>query len=98
MTISMRQYKIKLITSVVCKDRLYPLGESLLMVFDGLNVNRKNELDFHAKQDDYLGTLATVLSNLAQDKKNMEILQKRLLAKLRDDLEYMQDNYRLIRK
>ncbi|MCK5211871.1 hypothetical protein KAJ89_04170 [Candidatus Parcubacteria bacterium] len=93
-----RQYKIGSAAPIICKDCLYPLGELSLVIFDGLDANRKNELNFHAGQDDYFGTLATVLNNLAQRGGDTITQRKKLLSELRDDLEYMQDNYRLVQK
>ena len=43
-------------------------------------------------------SLATVLNNLAQRGGDTITQRKKILSELRYDLEYMQDNYRLVQK
>ncbi|MCK5357928.1 MAG: hypothetical protein KAJ48_05990 [Elusimicrobiales bacterium] len=92
-----REYKITSTNAVVCDDCLYPLRELSLVIFDGLDTKRIKELNFHAEQNDYFGTLATILNNLSGDDFSVNTMKK-VLSELRDDLEYMQDNYRLVKK
>ena len=63
----------------------------------------KKQLERHIEQDDYFGTLATVL-NLARQtlekdmrgpKKNWHI---KLLQSLEEDLMYLQENYKISKK
>ena len=63
----------------------------------------KKQLERHIDQDDYFGTLATVLNMARQTlekdmrgpKKNWHI---KLLQSLEEDLIYLQENYKIDRK
>jgi hypothetical protein len=53
-------------------------------------------LEFHIRENDYFGTLATVLDQVAQDLRKQK--QKRhadTLLRLRDDLSHLQSQYRI---
>jgi uncharacterized membrane protein YgaE (UPF0421/DUF939 family) len=55
-------------------------------------------LELHIKQNDYFGTLATVLDQVAQDLRKQE--QRRhaeTLQRLCDDLTHLQSNYQIER-
>ena len=53
-------------------------------------------LEFHIKQNDYFGTLATVLDQVAQDlRKQKQRRHAAILLRLRDDLTYLQSKYRI---
>jgi hypothetical protein len=54
-------------------------------------------LEFHIQEDDYFGTLATVLDLLRQDADLSEI-HTRTLVRMRDDLVYLQTHYSVILK
>jgi len=54
-------------------------------------------LEFHIQQNDYFGTLATVLDLLRQDADLLEI-HARTLIRMRDDLVYLQAHYLVIPK
>ena len=63
----------------------------------------KKQLENHIENDDYFGTLATVLNMARQTlekdmrgpKKNWHI---KLLQSLEKDLMYLQENYKIVRK
>ena len=53
-------------------------------------------LEFHIKQNDYFGTLATVLDQVAQQlRKQRQTRHAAILLRLRDDLIHLQSNYRI---
>ncbi len=63
----------------------------------------KRQVEKHIKQNDYFGTLATVLDltrqTLEQNKKSPEQnRQIRLLKKLKEELVFLQKNYKIIKK
>lgn len=66
---------------------------------------RQQNLEFHVKSEDYFGTLATVLHTLQQittkSKQEADIIYERCDKQLRDlknDLLWLQANYRVIKK
>lgn len=70
----------------------------VLVLHDRISGNRKKNVDFHVVVGDYFGTLATVLDILRQDKNISEQMREKTLENLRNDLEYLQDNYFIMRK
>ena len=63
------------------------------------------EIQFHIQVDDYFGTLATVLDLMRQsiERESMEAnrIKRRhpkILKKLKDELVYLQENYKIIKK
>jgi len=57
---------------------------------------QQKSLDFHIEQNDYFGTLATVLDLLGQDlRKHGHARHDKTLAGLRDELMYLQSSYRI---
>ncbi len=54
-------------------------------------------LEFHIQENDYFGTLATVLDLLRQDA-NLPEIHARTLIRMRDDLVYLQAHYLVIPK
>ena len=65
-----------------------------------MNIKRKKGLEFHIKNNDYFGTLATLLDLLRQELEGVggEQNPKEILARLTDDLMHLQSNYKIIRK
>lgn len=59
----------------------------------------KETVDFHIKQDDYFGTLSTIVELINQDHvlENKEELKK-ILNNLKQDLLYLQENFDIIKK
>ncbi|MFA5062402.1 MAG: hypothetical protein WC526_04625 [Patescibacteria group bacterium] len=60
---------------------------------------RIKRIKFHVEQDDYFGTLAAILNLLTEDEttpKNAP--NKKLLEKLVEDLNFLQDNFKIIKK
>ena len=59
----------------------------------------KETVDFHIKQDDYFGTLSTIVELINQD----HVLEnkgelKKILNNLKQDLLYLQENFDIIKK
>ncbi len=90
--------------NITYQDQIFtcPMEEVSLManwfIFDKDSHLRHQALDFHASVNDYFGTLATIVDILRQESKNLEPDQKNLLQNLRDDLNYMQNNYLITHK
>jgi hypothetical protein len=56
----------------------------------------QSSLEFHIKQNDYFGTLATVLDQVAQDlRKGKQKRHAATLQRLRNDLTHLQSNSRI---
>ena len=57
---------------------------------------QQKSLDFHIEQNDYFGTLATVLDLVSQDlRKKGHHRNADTLGRLRDDLVYLQQSHRI---
>jgi len=62
------------------------------------------DVEFHLDQDDYFGTIATVLDLISQEKKlklNKEKLDKKhelLLSQISKDFLFLQKNYKITKK
>jgi len=71
----------------------YKINNSFAFIFDRQSVN------FHAKNNDYFGTLATIMELLNQDEiiENKKEL-KRILKSLKKDLIYLQKDFLIIKK
>jgi hypothetical protein len=55
-----------------------------------------DSLQFHIEQNDYFGTPATVLDQVAQElQKRREIRHAATLQRMRDDLMHLQSGYRI---
>jgi hypothetical protein len=69
-------------------------------MMEAMTIKRKQELGFHIKNDDYFGTLATLLDLLRQEfkRKDSKINAERILKNLTDDLMYLQRNYKILEK
>lgn len=69
-------------------------------MIEAMIIKRKKELGFHIKNDDYFGTLATLLDLLRQEleKKDSKMNARRILKNLTDDLMYLQRNYKILEK
>lgn len=64
---------------------------------DEKDANRLKRLEFHIRSNDYFGTTATILSYIAQVKgTNQECGQ--VLDKLKNDLLYLQEKYKIVKK
>lgn len=62
-----------------------------------INKKRRDALESHVMVDDYFGTLATILDLLRQEPK-IRPKEAATLKWLRDDLLYLQENYRITRR
>lgn len=57
----------------------------------------KRILEFHIRSNDYLGTLATILSLIMQDLNNNQ-KYKRIMKNIIIDLMYLQKEFIIVRK
>lgn len=71
----------------------YKINNSFAFIFD------RQSVDFHAKNNDYFGTLATIMELLNQDEiiENKKELKK-ILKNLKKDLMYLQKDFLIIKK
>jgi hypothetical protein len=61
-----------------------------------MHVMPQPSLEFHIKQNDYFGTLATVLDQVAQDLRKQKLKRHAAtLQRLCDNLTHLQSNYRI---
>ncbi len=71
----------------------------ILVINDKNKANlRQKSLEFHIKSNDYFGTLATIIDFVRNEKKIIEETQNKILENLKDDLLYLHDNYKIIKK
>ncbi|OGF26432.1 hypothetical protein A2331_05880 [Candidatus Falkowbacteria bacterium RIFOXYB2_FULL_34_18] len=58
------------------------------------------KLIFHVKNEDYFGTLATILDLFRQDllEKKFIFDKEKLLKKIVKDLKFFQENYKIVKK
>ncbi|MFH0892696.1 MAG: hypothetical protein V1867_08060 [Candidatus Falkowbacteria bacterium] len=59
--------------------------------------DRLKRVDFHVHSDDYFGTAATVIDYIAQESA-MEPGYRLVLKNIKNDMLYLQDNYRIVKK
>lgn len=57
----------------------------------------KQSVAFHAESDDYFATLATIMVLVREDLNNIE-LNTKILSNLVDDLMFLQEEYRIVKK
>lgn len=58
----------------------------------------QRSLKFHIKSNDYFGTLATIISLVRQNLEKKESGSAHILKKLENDLVYLQENYKIVKK
>lgn len=63
-----------------------------------LGPERIKNLNFHVESDDYFGTIATVINLILQDSSKDDKYRLTVLGRLRDDLMFLQRNYKIIKK
>jgi len=81
---------------IVC-DYKQKANNGIFFVFDKLDKKRKEELDFHIRSGDYFGTLATIVYIIYQSQEQ-GVDQKKILRNIQLDLEYLQENYLIVKK
>lgn len=57
----------------------------------------KKSVAFHVESDDYFATLATIMVLVREDLSNIEMNTK-ILSNLVDDLMFLQEEYRIVKK
>lgn len=62
--------------------------------------NKIQNLKFHIKNEDYFGTLATILDLFRSDALEKKFIfdKNKVLKKIIKDLVYLQDNYKITKK
>jgi len=94
-----RYYDVKHLNFVICDEPKFFYG-----VFNDTDYQRKKRLkniDKHIKNDDYFGTLSAILSLVQQNnKKSIKEVEKynEALERFSNDLAYLQDNYKIVKK
>ncbi len=65
-----------------------------------MKTDRIKTLIFHIENDDYFGTLSTILDLLRQDSRGNKYISNKniILRNISDDLMYLQDNYKIVKK
>ena len=91
------EYKIKNSNAIICQDGLGAVNYFQYLIFDGINPERIDEINFHIKSQDYFGTMATVVDIILQDK-NIKKGSRETLSRFRSDLEHLQKNFKIIPK
>ena len=89
------KYKIKNSSAVICQDGLGVVNYFQYLIFDGINPERIDEINFHIKSQDYFGTMATVIDIILKDK-NVKKGSRETLFRFRSDLEHLQKNFKII--
>jgi hypothetical protein len=57
----------------------------------------QKSVKFHIKNQDYFGTLATILSLFSEESKYIDA-NKRVFKNIKKDLIFLQKNYKIIKK
>ncbi|MEN9558745.1 MAG: hypothetical protein RL141_1114 [Candidatus Parcubacteria bacterium] len=83
----------------------YTISPTFWVIQDAPNKKRQKQLAFHVASDDYFGTLASIISLLEGQIREIPVRQPQalkhrsaLLQRLRDDLVYLQKHYRIEQK
>jgi hypothetical protein len=65
-----------------------------------MSIQQRREVEWHIQAGDYFGTLATVLDLLRQlmDKQGYGRTEARLLEEVRDELVYLQESHRIVKR
>ena len=94
-----RYYNTKPLDFVVCADHqlFYRVLNDRIYKKD----KRTKNIERHVKEDDYFGTLSAILSLAHQsNEKSIKEIEKynKALERFSDDLLFLQDNYRIVKK
>lgn len=81
----------------------YKINSVYWMVCDKINQDDIDRLDFHAENNDYFSTLATLLGFVEEamvDKNSDKSVDNelKLLQQIKKDLLYLNDNYQIVKK
>lgn len=88
-------------SGIICQEII--LSDSLFFtqartINDGdEDESRIKDNRFHVENNDYFGTIATIVDLMLQKKIKSEKRENKLLEKLRDDLMFLQKNHRIIK-
>jgi len=98
--IFMRQYKLSSEQNdfIVCSVTGNRLGAVLVLHDRSEKERRRKKLEFHVKSNDYFGTLATIIDFIRVEEKIVGKNKNKILKNIKDDLLYLQNNYKIVRK
>ncbi|OGF26390.1 hypothetical protein A2331_06520 [Candidatus Falkowbacteria bacterium RIFOXYB2_FULL_34_18] len=82
--------------SQIITDSIFINTKQITFIKDS-EEERKYRIRKHVKADDYFGTLATIFSLMVQDD-NLDYKNTQIIAKIIEDLMYLQNNYKIIKK
>ena len=96
----MQQYSSKHYAPIAVNDFIvFADNMPLLVIYDKDDRSlREKNIKFHIKANDYFGTLATVIGLIIQEKQIIEARQNKILHNLKDDLVFLQENYKIVKK
>jgi uncharacterized protein YcgL (UPF0745 family) len=63
-----------------------------------LYISDQKSANFHVKNNDYFGTLATIITLLEENKNLKEEDYKKILKNIKEDLIYLQKNFKIEKK
>ena len=93
------RYNLKPLDFVICDEPQFFYG--VLNDRENKREKRNKNIQAHVKADDYFGTLSAILSLVQQNnKKSIKEVEKynKALERFSDDLSFLQDNYRIVKK
>ncbi len=94
-----QRYKRIANNNFILSDELLLNTSTVLIIQDtDDNFSYEKKLESHIKSDDYFGTLATVIDLITQENNKIGRRESKVLKKITDDLMYLQENYKIIKK
>ena len=94
--IKSKTYDIKTDFSILTDTKLV-FNALFLRDFDDERERIEN-LEHHIEADDYFGSLATIIDLVRQEMKSADPPLRETLGRLKNDLLYLQKNYRIVKK
>jgi len=96
-----KKYELAECHSITFIDREFsPARLGAMIVSDKADKEeeRVGSLKFHIKSGDYFSTLAVVLDLIIQEQANMNKRHEITLRRLKNDLLFLHENYRIVKK
>jgi hypothetical protein len=79
-------------------EAMYALRPTAWTLHDAPNKERREQLAFHIRSGDYFGTLASILRLLEEPLRRPRESRAEILKRLHEDLDYLQNHYRITHK